>query len=1500
MSETTKKTKTREEEDRELFLELCTNNGINNAAQEGPSVQLIEMFFSGYPRIIGMHNFPNLQCLCIIGQSIQRIDGVMRLTKLKELWIAECELKKIEGLGDMKQLQKLYLYANQIEKIENLDRLTQLEVIWLNGNNIKNIDGLTNLKKLIEVNLAENQIQKLGHSLDNLVNLENLNLSGNKLYSFKDITSLVRLPKLTHLGLKDPNFAPCPVALLCNYSTHVLYHLPGLLRLDTYDVSSKQLKAAAEGTVTKKKMYYTMRMKTVRRKQADQLLTLKKTRDEVYYKHPHERIKALWFSIKEIDRELVDMKQRSGHIEDGHESGTESDKDARAMEVEMEQTISAKLDHKQEALRHRMNHWEEKCDEIDFHYNEAITKTRQAGDTEVTRLITELETGGNVRYEDGKPTDVWFTSCHDLILSRFCAVDYREFGIQGIMIHRITRVHNRILRTRFDDKLSTLLDDDDSYLPSTRSGSHKKLIEYLFWVWDPELPGGTSEPARVLEEGFLDSDTYRQLGKDAAVPLTNSLSLADRLRIDHLKKAARSKPYKEPCPFRHGHVVVCKVYLGRNSQALDTKIQRGHYPKVDSVFKPRKISGKGTPKSEALHGQACECSTRQCEWFIFDHELVVPEYVIDFEYITRVKPTHPFACVDVGELGSKATEAGDSNVDADVLMMEPIIKPRPRFITITDELVLKVANCDNLINVTELNLHGNGLNRLRNLNNVPNLKKLIVSFNELTKLDDIAHLPLEYVDASFNKIATLEGMKNMSKLKFLDLSWNHLFSTREELAIIRKHCPSLAQLDIRHNQWQKPDGLRLRAIGRLKALTVLDGIPVTESEATAALRMAAGSRISQVSLLTHSRTDTVRPRSLNLSPCSLVLSQFSRFKPDRLGEQDNEWYAKVTSLNLDGQHISKLSNLERLENLKWASFNDNDLTRIEGLDSCTNLEELCLENNCLTKIEGLAKLTKLQKLLLGHNYITTLDNVGLDKMNELVHLSVENNRLTSLVGVQRITGLMELYVGNNLISNIRDIFYLKNLSNFLILEMYGNPVVSETDNYRLFVIYHLKPLKALDGLAIEASEASQAKDLYGGRLTLDFVAEKVGHSNFNEVRELDFPNASVRTVDLGNGQYFHNLRSVNLEHNNLSSFSGLIYLVNLRVLCLNHNHVECIVPRPKPQASIKSRVAATINSSVDNTAPSQDLYNPESYTPILENLEVLHLGYNGIKSMMDLQVSRLTGLKALFLQGNEITKVEGLEGLQDLRELVLDRNKIKSITEISFMNQWNLQELHMEENRVKELDGLTVLENLQRLYLGMNRIQDISELEKMECLPNLIELSVVSNAVARRLIHRPMLVFRMPNLMIIDGIPVSDEERAKAELYFMDQQPPQITTTIEATLPGIGQYKTSIPVKVTNVQLASPDRSSWSGTIQYSDEPIAYDSRVRRRNNQQNPVTTAPSAISLASRTASSTYPMGSTQSTTSGQPRNGGTFGYQYGQQDYMSHGESLARLMSKSNRRL
>ena len=42
-----------------------------------------------------------------------------------------------------------------------------------------------------------------------------------------------------------------------------------------------------------------------------------------------------------------------------------------------------------------------------------------------------------------------------------------------------------------------------------RTTSFKKLLEYLFWIYDPELPGGANELERILEEGFMDPDTLK-------------------------------------------------------------------------------------------------------------------------------------------------------------------------------------------------------------------------------------------------------------------------------------------------------------------------------------------------------------------------------------------------------------------------------------------------------------------------------------------------------------------------------------------------------------------------------------------------------------------------------------------------------------------------------------------------------------------------------------------------------------------------------------------------------------------------------------------------------------------------------------------------------------------------------------------------------------------------------------------------------------------------------
>lgn len=61
--------------------------------QEGSDTSKLEMFFSGYPCIVGLSLFPNLTSLTIVAQDIKEISGLETCIQLKELWIAECYLE---------------------------------------------------------------------------------------------------------------------------------------------------------------------------------------------------------------------------------------------------------------------------------------------------------------------------------------------------------------------------------------------------------------------------------------------------------------------------------------------------------------------------------------------------------------------------------------------------------------------------------------------------------------------------------------------------------------------------------------------------------------------------------------------------------------------------------------------------------------------------------------------------------------------------------------------------------------------------------------------------------------------------------------------------------------------------------------------------------------------------------------------------------------------------------------------------------------------------------------------------------------------------------------------------------------------------------------------------------------------------------------------------------------------------------------------------------------
>ncbi|GLD62379.1 leucine-rich repeat-containing protein 9-like protein, partial [Lates japonicus] len=1222
-----------------------------------------------------------------------------------------------------------------------------------------------------------------------------------------ELTLLACLPHLRVLALKDPTSTPNPVCLLCNYATHVLYHMPGLQCLDTYDVSSKQVKEAAESTVMKKMMYYNMRIRAAQRNLAETRFSLIE-RKKTLLQLPEECIRTLNHALKNLERELSKVqagcKMSTCTLEDEPGGRTQlvegsSDRCDPTTDISCDPAMEAKILTKMEALRERLTLWTRRLDEIEACYERDLAQATNMMEYTIQFLLMELESVGNIRLEEGCSTDPWFTSCCDLLLSRFSQSDYRVHGITGIKINRVIRIYNSALRLRFEDKLHSLLASEDTIIFSQ---NYRRRLEHLFYITDPEKFSEREDILCILEEGFKTAEQYKALGREGAIPLSNSLSVTEQPRMEHtLRQASQrdSKHSMDTVPFRHGQIIISKVFVGHSMPIREGEpVDRSSHPRLCSVYRNMDTKHKAAMSEERPHSSKThtgpECSPRRRQWFVFDHELVLPEYIIYFEYITgnHEQPPSPGSSA-----GRDETPSNDIILDKEVLNMEPVLKAQPKLLSLDDKILLNVARANVLSQITVLNLHGNSLSKIKEISRLTALRHLTISFNEFIRLDDISHMPnLEFLDASYNHLVTLEGLRGLGQLRQLDVRWNKLTKAREDTAVLRKHTPALLKLDTRYNPWNRPKAVRMTILERLTTLTHLDDVMVTEEEAADAVHTATGSKINQASLLAHSRTNCDRPRSLSLLSTAQLLCLLGP-APWRLSaELEPDWTAKITALNLDNQRISRLINLNKLVNLRWASFNDNDISKVEGLDSCLKLEELSLNNNSISTISGLSKLHCLNKLSVDGNQLSSLDASVLHQLPNLCFLSVENNCISSLHGIQRVRSLLELYIGDNQISTSRDIYYLKGLTNLIILDLYGNPLVEKLENYRIYVVFHLPSLKALDGTAVEVTECESAKDMFGGRLTTDMVAEKLGHSNYTDITYLTLQSCSIRMVDLSPADLFSSLRSVNLDHNNLTSFSGLIYLPNIKALCLNYNHIESILPRQKTQAHLTNRqilYSKVHSSGYGQQSPSKgnrDTGPTGSLEPLMGSLEVLHLSHNGISNMANLQLSRLTNLKALFLQGNEISQVEGLEGLHQLRELVLDKNRIKALSENSFIAQSILLELHLAENRIRELNHLDPLTELRKLFLGMNKLQDITELDKLEVLPSLTELSVVGNPVARNSLHRPAVVLHLSRLQVLDGVMVTLEEKTRAELLSSDPSPCSQCSgaslpTTEINLPGL-------------------------------------------------------------------------------------------------------------------
>ena len=89
-------------------------------------------------------------------------------------------------------------------------------------------------------------------------------------------------------------------------------------------------------------------------------------------------------------------------------------------------------------------------------------------------------------------------------------------------------------------------------------------------------------------------------------------------------------------------------------------------------------------------------------------------------------------------------------------------------------------------------------------------------------------------------------------------------------------------------------------------------------------------------------------------------------------------------------------------------------------------------------------------------------------------------------------------------------------------------------------------------------------------------------------------------------------------------------------------------------------------------------------------LQVLQLADNGLASLAPLRLARLPCLRVLNLSGNELSGLEGLEGLGQLQRLLLSGNRLRAVSGDVLASLGRLKELGLEDCGLKLLAGLQV------------------------------------------------------------------------------------------------------------------------------------------------------------------------------------------------------------------
>lgn len=470
---------------------------------------------------------------------------------------------------------------------------------------------------------------------------------------------------------------------------------------------------------------------------------------------------------------------------------------------------------------------------------------------------------------------------------------------------------------------------------------------------------------------------------------------------------------------------------------------------------------------------------------------------------------------------------------------------------------------------------------------------------------------------------------------------------------------------------------------------------------------------------------------------------------------NNIWSTKIETfcplyslktLNLTNNHF---------QNIKTIGFSESLLEQNLSVRSCNLvIETLDLSYNDLIVVtdNSLSKLRSLSRLLLQNNAISTLEDGAFEGLLSLQVLNVSSNFMNTLPPdlFSDAKFLKEINVSNNTINNLPPGLF-EGLEQLQTLDLSYNELTSQWINKGTFIgllrmvilnlsynrltridRYMFQDLYSLQKLNIEHNEISSIDEHSFGELrnlhSLSLSGNSLVHihphlfTDLHVLHELFIDNNKIKHIDDNAFDNMTAIEDLGLNDNFLSSIPGAIRkLRSLRSLDIGNNNITHL-----NRENFRGLSELFGLRLVDNKVP---FLNEDTFEH-LPQLQVLNLASNKIKHVAPGCLKKNMNLKLLRMDGNEITKFDGIfNTLNSLVWLNMSANKISFFDFRTFPSslEWldlhqnfienfinddmysniNIKLLDLSYNNISAIAVTSIPKSVEKLYLNDNKIENI-------------------------------------------------------------------------------------------------------------------------------------------------------------------------------------------------